>query len=82
MIIITILCIFYFADDHNHYNKQHPNEVVKNEELTYNSGGSCFWINSTLVLSILAILGINYIVDRTIIHSTPSSYSQDIKYER
>ncbi|XP_017126150.1 uncharacterized protein LOC108145312 [Drosophila elegans] len=26
-------------DDHHHYNK-HPNEVVKNEELTYNSGAA------------------------------------------
>ncbi|XP_041632671.1 hybrid signal transduction histidine kinase E isoform X2 [Drosophila kikkawai] len=54
-------------DDHNHYNKQHPNEVVKNEELTYNSGGSCqsLWINSTLVLCIIAFLTINYMVETT-----------------
>ncbi|XP_017051375.1 uncharacterized protein LOC108095021 [Drosophila ficusphila] len=66
-------------DDHQ-YNK-HPNEVVKNEELTYNSGTgpaerhifsswiwlcsyfpSCLpavWINSSIVLSFVAILGIH-----------------------
>ncbi|XP_050742822.1 uncharacterized protein LOC108036018 isoform X2 [Drosophila biarmipes] len=75
-------------DDHHHYNK-HPNEVVKNEELTYNRGTaqaakhvlalwnwilpsfpmpsvpSCclfaYGINSSLVLSIVAILGIHYL---------------------
>ncbi|XP_033168258.1 uncharacterized protein LOC117146315 [Drosophila mauritiana] len=48
-------------DDHHHYNK-HPNEVVKNEELTYNSGaatsdGNIFalWI---WILSIFPLLSI------------------------
>ncbi|XP_020809875.1 uncharacterized protein LOC110185409 [Drosophila serrata] len=69
-------------DDHNHYNKQHPNEVVKNEELTYNSGGSCLslWINSTLVWSIVAVLGINYMVETTI--ARPACSAKDMKYER
>ncbi|KAI8036416.1 hypothetical protein M5D96_010721 [Drosophila gunungcola] len=77
-------------DDHHHYNK-HPNEVVKNEELTYNSGAapadkhifalwiwlmslfsvtsiepcclSVYWINPSLVLSIVAILVIHYLVE-------------------
>lgn len=34
----SIKCTIIFTDDH-HYEK-HPNEVVKNEELTYNSGSS------------------------------------------
>ncbi|KRK04896.1 uncharacterized protein LOC6523732 isoform X2 [Drosophila yakuba] len=79
-------------DDHHHYNK-HPNEVVKNEELTYNSGTatsdglffalwtwifstlslssiqSChlraYWINSSFLFSIFAILGIHYFVQST-----------------
>ncbi|XP_016979596.1 uncharacterized protein LOC108044943 [Drosophila rhopaloa] len=79
-------------DDHHHYNK-HPNEVVKNEELTYNSAAapadshffalwiwplssfplpsfecclSVYWLNSSLVLSIAAILGIHYLVENAL----------------
>ncbi|XP_037732352.1 uncharacterized protein LOC119563161 isoform X1 [Drosophila subpulchrella] len=80
-------------DEHHHYNK-HPNEVVKNEELTYNRGTaqadkhifalwiwilsffplpsiqsccfSAYWINSSLVLSIVAILGIHYLVENVL----------------
>ncbi|XP_039232883.1 uncharacterized protein LOC6523732 isoform X5 [Drosophila yakuba] len=83
---------YYFIYDHHHYNK-HPNEVVKNEELTYNSGTatsdglffalwtwifstlslssiqSChlraYWINSSFLFSIFAILGIHYFVQST-----------------
>ncbi|KAH8269802.1 hypothetical protein KR018_008124 [Drosophila ironensis] len=83
--------------DNQHYDK-HPNEVVKNEELTYNSGSthanprifglwiwffswmvalplSANWIDFSLVLSIVSILGMHFIVGKALL--SPKVCRQD-----
>ncbi|KAH8272499.1 hypothetical protein KR044_012131, partial [Drosophila immigrans] len=63
-------------DDHHNYDK-HPNEVVKNEELTYNSASThtrrtsnlqgyvrtWIWINSTILFALLVVITFNYLFD-------------------